>query len=288
MIKQKFLIACVGGLVCCKGTPTEVEIDNSVAQAKKDWAVDITGQWTEARKRVGQQHWVVDVPCEGGVSVLKIMPASGGHKKLKVSLSSGPENWPTRSTTLIETLAVDGANQGQRLRLALEQEKALELDFVSEPLPRIVLADGETMRDYYALDAQPYERVYQPDAECSGDKLSFELVRNNGKALIGKWNERGVEGCKPVVEIANTTIKISDLSMPLVDYNRSKAGGWLTADHPSIGRFGIEIVLRDELTLRSGHLGLEPLDLVRSNCSNEQNKARKGKRKPVRKRKPSN
>ena len=277
MIKQKHLLVCVGVLVACKGTPTEVEIDNKVAQPVKDWSVDITGQWTEARKRAGQQHWVVDVPCEGGISVLKIMPASGGHKRLKVSLSSGPERWPTRPTTLNETRMLDGAKQGQRLQLMLDQAQALELDYVSEPVPQIILADGESSRSYYSLLDQSYERVYQPDSECAGDQSSFELIRNNGKALLGRWNERGVEGCKPVVVVSNKSIKISEISMSLVDYNRSKSGGWLTADHPSMGRIGIETDRRDQFLLRSGHLGLEPLDLVPSDCNDGKQRSRKGK-----------
>ena len=86
MIKRNLFIGCVGVFVACKGTPTEVEIDNKIAQPEKDWSSDITGQWTEARKRSGQKHWVVDVPCEGGVSVLKILLQV---YKLKVSLAPG-------------------------------------------------------------------------------------------------------------------------------------------------------------------------------------------------------
>ena len=62
----------------------------------------------------------------------------------------------------------------------LEPARTLELEYVSEPFPRISLADGETTRTYYALKDALYERVYQPDSECAGEQSSFELIRNNG------------------------------------------------------------------------------------------------------------
>ena len=82
MIKQNFFIVFVGVFVACKGTPTEVEIDNKIAQPEKDWRSDITGQWTEARKRAGQNHWVVDVPCEGGVIPFDISEIHKYQKKV--------------------------------------------------------------------------------------------------------------------------------------------------------------------------------------------------------------
>ena len=48
-----------------------------------------------------------------------------------------------------------------------------------------------------------------------------------------------------------------------------------------MGRIGIGIDQRDPFLLRSGHLGLEPLDLVPSDCSDNPRKARKAKKKPA-------